>query len=50
MGPWLKQLGAAGGSIPIHILVDPQGKRRCVRAGPVGDRDLPLVERLMTGS
>lgn len=47
---WLQELGAAGGSIPIHILVDPQGKRRCVRAGPVEDRHLPQIEQLLGGA
>jgi thiol-disulfide isomerase/thioredoxin len=40
LGPWLAGLGGrADSSIPIHILVDPAGKVRCVRAGTVTPSD-----------
>lgn len=45
---WLTTLGLDGASpIPIHVLVDPEGRTRCVRAGPVGDDDLVAAEALL---
>jgi thiol-disulfide isomerase/thioredoxin len=33
--------------IPIHVIVDGQGKTRCVRAGAVNDADMGAIERLV---
>jgi thiol-disulfide isomerase/thioredoxin len=45
---WLTSLGLDGGSpIPIHVLVDPEGRTRCVRAGGVSDDDLVAAEALL---
>jgi thiol-disulfide isomerase/thioredoxin len=45
---WLSTLGLdAASPIPIHVLVDPEGRTRCVRAGGVGDGDLAAAEALL---
>jgi thiol-disulfide isomerase/thioredoxin len=45
---WLTTLGLdAGSPIPIHVLVDPEGRTRCVRAGGVGDDDLVAAEAFL---
>jgi thiol-disulfide isomerase/thioredoxin len=45
---WLPTIGLdAGATIPIHILVDPSGRTRCVRAGGVGDDDLVAADALL---
>ena len=50
VGPWLASLGVdASASIPIHVLVDPAGKVRCVRVGGVGDTDYATVRRILQG-
>lgn len=47
---WLNGLGMQGGaSLPVQVFVDPQGRARCLRAGPVGDDDYAAVKRLITG-
>ena len=33
--------------IPVHVLVDPKGRIRCVRAGAVNEADFAVVERLV---
>ena len=44
----IKPLGLGSlDSIPMHILVAPDGKVRCVRAGALNDDDFPLVRRLV---
>ncbi len=45
---WLTTLGLdAGSPIPIHVLVDPAGRTRCVRAGGVSDADLAAADALL---
>jgi thiol-disulfide isomerase/thioredoxin len=45
---WLTTVGLdAGATIPIHVLVDPSGRTRCVRAGGVGDDDLVAADALL---
>jgi thiol-disulfide isomerase/thioredoxin len=45
---WLATLGLEGSpSLPVHILVDPAGKTRCVRAARVTEKDLAAVETLL---
>ena len=45
---WLTTLGLdAASPIPIHVLVDREGRTRCVRAGGVGDDDLVAAEALL---
>lgn len=39
----------AATSIPIHALVDPTGRVRCVRAGAVGERDYPAIRAIVRG-
>ena len=49
--PWLTTLGLdAASPIPIHVLVDPEGRTRCVRAGGVGDGDLTAAEALLAAA
>jgi thiol-disulfide isomerase/thioredoxin len=46
--PWLGAIGIGENApIPVHVLVDPAGKVRCVRAGQVGLLDLPAVRSLL---
>lgn len=45
---WMTTIGLDGEApIPVHILVDPADKVRCVRAGQVHDRDLDAVRTLL---
>lgn len=45
---WLTTVGLdAGATIPIHVLVDPSGRTRCVRAGGIGDDDLVAADGLL---
>jgi len=47
---WLESLGMEGGaSLPVHILVDPQGRARCLRAGAISDEDYGAVAQLVAG-
>jgi len=44
----IKPLGLGSlDSIPIHILVSPDGKVRCVRAGALNSDDYPVVKKLL---
>lgn len=46
--PWLGSMGLEGGaSIPIHLLVDPRGKVRCIRVGAVSAPDRTAVAALL---
>ena len=46
--PWLKVLGLdEAAPIPVHILVDPAGQTRCVRAGAVGEADYATIAELL---
>ncbi len=38
-----------GATIPIHALVDPEGRLRCVRTGAVTERDYPTVRAILRG-
>jgi thiol-disulfide isomerase/thioredoxin len=50
MPAWMLSVGLdAGAPIPVHLLVDPAGRTRCVRAGGLREADYPLVERLIAG-
>ncbi len=45
---WLGAIGIGENApIPVHLLVDPAGKVRCVRAGQVKETDLPAVRSLL---
>ena len=47
-GKWFAQLGLdAGAPIPVHVLVDPQGRVRCVRAGGVREQDLDAIQAVL---
>ena len=47
---WLTAIGLdAAAPIPVHVLVDPAGRTRCVRSGAVGDGDLAAIETLLAG-
>jgi thiol-disulfide isomerase/thioredoxin len=46
---WMAALGVPGGSLPVHVLVDPDGRIRCVRASSVEDSDYPAIESLLRG-
>lgn len=37
----------AGGSLPVHALVDPAGNIRCVRTGSVEERNFPTVQAIL---
>jgi len=45
--PWIAKLGVKGASLPVHILVDPAGKVRCVRASAVQSTDYAAVAALL---
>jgi thiol-disulfide isomerase/thioredoxin len=49
--PWLGAIGLGENApIPVHVLVDPEDKVRCVRAGQVKETDLPAVRSLLKPS
>ncbi len=45
--PWLESLGVGASSLPVHVLIDPKGRMRCVRAAAVEEADLPAVQALL---
>ena len=48
LGPWLRSWGADGASaIPIHVMVDPRGRVRCVHVGETREGDFPFVKALI---
>ena len=48
---WLPTIGLdSGAPLPIHVLVDPQGKVRCARTGALHESDFPLLKKLVSGS
>ena len=50
MQTWLPTIGLdSGAPLPIHVLVDPQGKVRCARTGALHESDFPLFKKLVTG-
>lgn len=44
---WLESIGATLSSLPLQILVDPQGTVRCVANGSVYPTDLPEIQALI---
>lgn len=45
---WVVSLGLdKGATLPIHVLVDPQGGIRCARTGGVGRADAAVVQRIL---
>jgi thiol-disulfide isomerase/thioredoxin len=45
---WLGAIGVGENApIPVHVLVDPADKVRCVRAGQVKESDLPAVRSIL---
>lgn len=49
--PWLSAIGIGENApIPVHLLVDPSSKVRCVRAGQVKESDLPAIRSLLKSS
>ena len=50
LAKWLTDRGLPEDqTIPIHLLVDPAGKLRCLRAGSISDSDFSIVEALLRG-
>jgi hypothetical protein len=48
LGPLLASLGVgADASIPIHALVDPSGRLRCVRVGAVHEQDYGAAREIL---
>jgi thiol-disulfide isomerase/thioredoxin len=48
---WLTSIGLdSGAPLPIHVIVDPQGKVRCARTGALRESDFPLLKKLLSGS
>ena len=45
---WLGAIGVGENApIPVHVLVDPADKVRCVRAGQVKESDLPAIRTIL---
>ena len=44
---WLSDFGMMGGSLPVHIFVDPDGKTRCLRASGVSEEEYDAVAELV---
>lgn len=50
MAALIEALGLdAGATLPIHALIDPTGRVRCVRTGAVGERDFSTVADIAYG-
>jgi thiol-disulfide isomerase/thioredoxin len=48
LDPWLGALGLTqGGSIPIHIFVDPAQRVRCIRVGAVTSADYRTIKGIL---
>ena len=48
--PFLAHLGLdSSAAIPIHVLIDPSGKLRCVRVGVIHDVDFAAVKGIIRG-
>lgn len=48
LGPWLTAQGLeAGAAIPLHFLLDAEGRTRCVRAGALSESDYAVVRSLL---
>lgn len=48
LAPWLESLGLdAGAAIPLHVMLDAEGKTRCVRAGALSESDYAVVRALL---
>lgn len=48
LGEWLASVGADRDAVlPVHVLVDPQGKIRCLRAGSVRAADYGTARHLL---
>lgn len=48
--PWFRRFDLPPETlIPLHFLVDPQGRTRCVRSGSVGDEDFAAVRAVLQG-
>jgi thiol-disulfide isomerase/thioredoxin len=46
---WLTSLGLdEHAALPVHLLVDPNGKLRCARSGAVGEDDKPHIQALIS--
>lgn len=48
MAAWLSGMGMRdAASVPIQLFVDAQRRVRCIRSGPVSDRDYAVVQQLL---
>lgn len=45
---WFETLGASTSTLPVQILLDPDGGVRCVEGGAIDAADLPAVQALIT--
>jgi thiol-disulfide isomerase/thioredoxin len=45
---WLESMGASASTLPLQVLVDPQGVVRCIASGSVKAADLPEIEALVS--
>ena len=50
LDPWFRKFDLPPDTIiPIHFMVDPNGRTRCVRSGSVGEDDYTAVRRILQG-
>lgn len=48
--PFLDSLGLdRGATLPVHVLIDPEGRIRCVRTGAVSDNDYLAIRGIIRG-
>jgi thiol-disulfide isomerase/thioredoxin len=45
---WIASLGVSGATLPVHVLVDPAGRVRCVRVSALEDPDYPALVALLS--
>jgi thiol-disulfide isomerase/thioredoxin len=49
LGAWLEAIGLPGASLPVHLIVDPDQKIRCLRGSAVGKGDFDAARALLVG-
>ncbi len=47
--PWLQEMGSDGGTVPVQILADPDGKVRCVRSGALEKDHYAAIRKVVKG-
>lgn len=49
MVSWLEGLGVPGATLPVHVIVDPEDRVRCIRASAISENDFAAARALLRG-